>query len=77
LNLSPFTLIGHSMGGSVAFTYAATYPADKRLVIEDSAPLAPGRTPPLVRSSFASRAEVEQSVRASVVNMPESVIQQR
>ena len=78
LNLPPFTLIGHSMGGSVVFTYAATYPGDvKRLVIEDSAPLPPGRTPPNVRSSFASRDEVEQSVRSSVVNMPESVIQQR
>jgi pimeloyl-ACP methyl ester carboxylesterase len=76
LSLPPFTLIGHSMDGSVAFTYAATYPVDvKRLVIEDSAPLPPGRTPPTPRSSFASRAEVEVSVRASVVNMPESVIQ--
>ena len=28
LGLLPFTLIGHSMGGAVAFTYAATYPED-------------------------------------------------
>lgn len=42
LALPPFTLIGHSMGGAVAFTYAATYPEDvMRLVIEDSAPLPP------------------------------------
>src|SRR5690348_3645176 len=34
LQLPPFTLIGHSMGGAVAFTYAATYPEDvKRVVI--------------------------------------------
>jgi len=40
LALPPFTLIGQSMGGAVAFTYAATYPEDvKRPVIEDSAPL--------------------------------------
>jgi pimeloyl-ACP methyl ester carboxylesterase len=78
LGLPPFALVGHSMGGAVAFTYAATYPADvSRLVIEDSAPLPPGRTPPDVRSSYASRAEVEQTVRAALPNLPEPALQQR
>jgi len=78
LDLPPFVLVGHSMGGSVAFTYAATYPGDlTRMVIEDSAPIPPGRAPREVRNSFASRAEVEESVRASVVNMSEAALQQR
>jgi len=78
LGLGQFTLVGHSMGGAVAFTYAATYPSDLvRMVIEDSAPMPPGRTPTEVRSSFASRAEVEQHVRASVVNMSEEALQGR
>jgi esterase len=78
LHLARFTLVGHSMGGAVAFTYAATYPGDlTRLIIEDSAPLPPGRTPAEVRSSFASRGEVEQAVRASVTNMSEAALQER
>ena len=71
-----FTLIGHSMGGAVAFTYAATYPEDvKRLVIEDSAPLPPGRMLTELRTTFASRAEVEQSVRTANPTMPEAAVQ--
>jgi esterase len=78
LNLGSFTLIGHSMGGSVAFTYAGTYPNDvKRLVIEDSAPMPRGRTLADVPSTFASRAEVEQYVRKSSVNMSEVALQGR
>jgi esterase len=74
----PFTLVGHSMGGAVAYTYAGTYPKDlTRLVIEDSAPIPPGRPPMQVRNDFASRAEVEESVRASVVNMSHEAIQKR
>lgn len=78
LALPPFTLIGHSMGGAVAFTYAATYPEDvKRLVIEDSAPLAPGRMLTELRTNFASRDEVAQSVRAANPTMSEEAVQGR
>src|ERR1051326_6209720 len=78
LGLAQFTLVGHSMGGSIAFTYASTYPADvKRLVIEDSAPMPPGRTPADVPSNFASRAEVEQYIRKTAPNMPDAAVQQR
>jgi pimeloyl-ACP methyl ester carboxylesterase len=78
LGLGQFTLVGHSMGGAVAFAYAATYPVDLvRMVIEDSAPMPPGRAPTEVRASFASRAEVEHSVRAAVVNMSEEALQGR
>jgi esterase len=78
LGLLPFTLIGHSMGGAVAFTYAATYPEDvKRLVIEDSAPLAAGRMLTELRTTFASRAEVEQSVRTANPTMPEAAVHGR
>ena len=78
LNLRAFTLIGHSMGGAVAFTYAARHSVDvKRLIIEDSAPMPPGRTIPEPRSTFASRAEVEQIVREAQPNTPEPAVQQR
>jgi esterase len=78
LELPPFTLIGHSMGGAVAFTYAATYPHDvKRLVIEDSAPLAPGRMLTELRTTFASRDEVVQSVRTANPTMSEAAVQGR
>jgi pimeloyl-ACP methyl ester carboxylesterase len=78
LQLRPFTLIGHSMGGAVAFTYAATYPEDvKRLVIEDSAPLPPGRMLTELRTSFASRDEVAQSVRQANPTMSEEAVQGR
>jgi pimeloyl-ACP methyl ester carboxylesterase len=78
LHLRPFTLIGHSMGGAVAFSYAASYPGDiKRLVIEDSAPLPPGRTLTELRTTFASRAEVEESVRTANPTMSEAAAQGR
>ena len=78
LNLKQFTLIGHSMGGSIAFTYASTHPEDlKRLVIEDSAPMPPGRTPADVPSSFAARSEVELYIRKTAPNMPEPAVQDR
>ena len=78
LGLPPFTLVGHSMGGAVAFTYAATYPEDvTRLVIEDSAPLAPGQMLREQRTSFASRSEVEQAVRTAQPTMPEAAVQGR
>jgi pimeloyl-ACP methyl ester carboxylesterase len=66
------------MGGAVAFTYAAAYPEDvKRLVIEDSAPLPPGRMLTELRTTFASRAEVEQSVRTANPTMSEAAVQGR
>ena len=78
LGLPPFTLIGHSMGGAVAFTYAATYPEEvKRLVIEDSAPLPAGRALTELRTTFPSRAEVEQTVRTANPTMPEAAVQGR
>ena len=78
LELAPFTLIGHSMGGAVAFTYAATYPHDvKRLVIEDSAPLSPGRMLTELRTSFGSRDEVAHSVRTANPTMSEQAVQGR
>jgi pimeloyl-ACP methyl ester carboxylesterase len=78
LRLAPFTLVGHSMGGSVAYTYASRYPTDlKRLVIEDSAPMPPGRTIPEPRNDFASRAEVEEYVRGSNPNLPEEAVPHR
>ena len=78
LTLPPFTLIGHSMGGAVAFTYAATYPEDvTRLVIEDSAPLPPDYVMAERRVSFASRDEVAQAVRTANPTMPEAAVQGR
>jgi pimeloyl-ACP methyl ester carboxylesterase len=78
LGLPPFTLIGHSMGGAVAFTYAATYPEDvKRLVIEDSAPREQGRMLTELPATFASRDEVVQSVRTANPTMSESAVQGR
>jgi pimeloyl-ACP methyl ester carboxylesterase len=42
LGLEAFVLVGHSMGGSIAYTYAATHPEDVvRLVIEHAAPRPP------------------------------------
>jgi esterase len=78
LALPPFTLIGHSMGGAVAFTYAATYPEDvMRLVIEDSAPLPPNYVMAERRTSFESRDEVVQAVRTANPTMPEAAVQGR
>ena len=78
LALPSFTLIGHSMGGAVAFTYAATYPEDvMRLVIEDSAPLPPNYVMAERRTSFESRDEVAQAVRTANPTMPEAAVQGR
>src|SRR5919202_949038 len=54
------------------------YPQDvQRLVIEDSAPLPPGRMLTELRTTFASRAEVEQSVRTANPTMSEAAVQGR
>jgi pimeloyl-ACP methyl ester carboxylesterase len=82
LNLAPFILVGHSMGGSISYTYASTYPHDvTRLVIEDAAPR-PANDPrpplqPMPAPVFASRAEVAASVREAVPLMREESVQER
>ena len=46
LGLERFTLVGHSMGGGVAFRYVADHPDRvERLIIEDSALPSPDRLP--------------------------------
>ena len=50
LGIDRFTLVGHSMGGGVAFRYAADHPERiERLIIEDSSLPSPDR-PPLPNS---------------------------
>lgn len=82
LHLAPFVLIGHSMGGSIAYTYAAVHPEDvSRLVIEDSAPR-PADDPrppmqPMQAPVFASREEVAASVREANPHMTQDALEQR
>lgn len=82
LHLAPFVLVGHSMGGSIAYTYASTYPDDvTRLVIEDAAPR-PANDPrpplqPMPAPVFASRADVAASVREALPLMREESVQER
>ena len=46
LGLERFTIVGHSMGGGVAYRYAAAHPERiERLIIEDSALPSPERPP--------------------------------
>jgi pimeloyl-ACP methyl ester carboxylesterase len=82
LQLAPFILVGHSMGGSISYTYASTYPQDvSRLVIEDAAPR-PANDPrpplqPMPAPVFASRDEVAASVREALPLMREASVQER
>jgi pimeloyl-ACP methyl ester carboxylesterase len=82
LRLAPFVLVGHSMGGSIAYTYAAMYPDDvSRLVIEDSAPR-PANDPrprmqPMQAPVFASRDEVAASVREANPHMSSEAVERR
>jgi pimeloyl-ACP methyl ester carboxylesterase len=82
LHLAPFVLVGHSMGGSIAYTYASMYPEDvTRLVIEDAAPR-PADDPrpplqPMKAPVFATRAEVAASVREALPLMHEDSVQER
>jgi pimeloyl-ACP methyl ester carboxylesterase len=82
LHLAPFVLVGHSMGGSIAYTYAAVHPEDvSRLVIEDSAPR-PADDPrppmqPMRAPVFASRDEVVASVRQANPQMAPDALEQR
>jgi pimeloyl-ACP methyl ester carboxylesterase len=83
LSLAPFVLIGHSMGGSIAYTYAATYPEDVvRLVIEDAAPRPQGDPRPPIQPMpeapvFSSRDEVVASVRAAQPFMAPDALERR
>ena len=83
LGLAPFVLVGHSMGGSIAYTYAAMHPQDvTRLVIEDAAPrpVDDPRPPiqPLPEAPvFASRDEVVASVRAAQPLMAQEALERR
>src|SRR5579871_3243859 len=82
LGLAPFILVGHSMGGSIAYTYAAVHPEDvRRLVIEDSAPR-PADDPrppmqPMQAPVFASRDAVAASVREANPHMAQAALEQR
>lgn len=65
LKLERYDLVGHSMGGRVAFLYASRFPARvRRLVISDMGPEQPPRAGlprPDMPSSFA---DVDEAVRA-------------
>jgi pimeloyl-ACP methyl ester carboxylesterase len=82
LKLQPFVLVGHSMGGAIAYTYAAVYPSDvTRLVIEDSAPR-PADDPrpplqPMQAPVYATRADVAASIREANPKMTDEVVEQR
>lgn len=57
LGLERFTLLGHSMGGGVAFRYTADHPERvERLIIEDSALPSPERPPVLSADNSVQRA---------------------
>jgi pimeloyl-ACP methyl ester carboxylesterase len=82
LRLAPFVLVGHSMGGSIAYTYASVFPDDvSRLVIEDSAPRPANdsRPPmqPMQAPVFASRDEVAASVREANPHMSPGAVERR
>ncbi len=56
LGLGRFTIVGHSMGGGVAFRYAAEHPDRvERLIIEDSGLPAPDRPPVLNADNSVQR----------------------
>jgi pimeloyl-ACP methyl ester carboxylesterase len=65
LDLSDFVLVGHSMGGTVALTYAAAYPgrAGKLIVVDSTLQMTPDRVARLREvgarrgSSYATREE--------------------
>jgi pimeloyl-ACP methyl ester carboxylesterase len=82
LKLAPFVLVGHSMGGSIGYTYAAVHPQDvTRLVIEDAAPR-PADDPrppmqPMQAPVFVTRADVVASVREANPRMADDVVEQR
>lgn len=82
LQLAPFVLVGHSMGGTIANTYAAMHPEDvSRMVIEDSAPRpADDRRPPMQPMQapvFATREDVVASVREANPHMALPTVEQR
>jgi pimeloyl-ACP methyl ester carboxylesterase len=82
LNLAPFILVGHSMGGAISYSYASIFPQDvTRLVIEDAAPR-PANDPrpplqPMQAPVFASRDDVVASVREAMPLMRDASVQER
>jgi pimeloyl-ACP methyl ester carboxylesterase len=84
LGLERFTLVGHSMGGGVAFRYAAAHPERvERLVIEDSALPSPERPPVLNPDNSVQRAlardtfEDEEAVVAHLMRQSPGVGEER
>src|SRR5262249_10582943 len=61
LGLETFTLVGHSMGGGVAFRYAAEHPERiARLIIVDAALPSPNRPPLPNRDSSVTRSLAQE-----------------
>lgn len=84
LGLDRFTLVGHSMGGGVAFRYTADYPDRvERLIIEDSALPSPERPPVLNPDNSVQRSlakdtfEDEDAVVAHLMRQSPGVGEER
>lgn len=84
LNLDRVTLVGHSMGGGVAFRYAADHPDRiERLIIEDSGLPSPERPPVLNPDNSVQRSlakdmfEDEDEVVAHLMRQSPGVAEQR
>jgi pimeloyl-ACP methyl ester carboxylesterase len=70
LGLQRFTIVGHSMGGGVAYCYAAAHPERvERLIIEDSALPSPARPPVANRDN-----SVQRSIQKDVFESEEDLV---
>lgn len=58
LDLGPVSLVGHSMGGSIVLSYAATYPEDVRALVGVGAPT---RLPDEARAGLEARAKTVEA----------------